>query len=50
VYRIEAEEVGVEEMLLEARYLSPADRDDPAAVEAALGKLVAFLILEGRYR
>jgi hypothetical protein len=50
VYRLELEEVGLEEMLLETRYLSPADRDNPAAVETALGKLVAFLILEGRYR
>lgn len=48
VYRIEADELEVEALLVEARLLPPGGVDDRAAVEAALGRLIELLLIDRR--
>jgi hypothetical protein len=43
IYRVVADEVAVEEVLVRAGWLSEHDRDDRAAVEAALSHVIALL-------
>jgi hypothetical protein len=42
------DQVDVEELLIAARTLAPADRDDHAAVEAALQRFIILLIQDHR--
>lgn len=44
VFRIEAEEVALIEMLCSTGYLNPLAADDPEKVRAALERLVASLV------
>jgi hypothetical protein len=45
-FRIVQDEVGLEELLLAAGTLAPADRDDHSKVEAALSRFLSLCILD----
>ena len=47
VYRVEANEVGIEYLLVATNFLDPRDADDPVKVEAALHEFLAMLASEG---
>jgi hypothetical protein len=48
VYRLTLNQVDVEELLIASATLAPADRDDHAAVEAALSRFLNLLIQDHR--
>jgi hypothetical protein len=48
VYRVVLDQVDLEELLIAARTLAPEDRDDHAAAEDALRRLVELLVQEHR--
>jgi hypothetical protein len=48
VFRVEADEVEVEALLVEAGFLPPEGTDDRTAIERGLTKLIEVLALDGR--